>query len=303
MDMRSVSGTVRRITQKFLVKFYPLIADQLLESRENPLLHDNHRSYLIKTTAEPKLDRQIALVTGGSGFIGRAISIALASQGAHVYVSGSTRHHVETIVAEISGLGFCASPLICNILDDESIIDAVNNIVIKNGRIDIFVNSAGGSARSNADDLINLPCNILDHTLDLNLRAPMRVAKEVAVVMTKIGAGRIVFIGSTIGENGKARFSDYSAAKSGLIGFMKSLAMELGPHGITVNIVSPGIVYRDRYSKTMADHLKRTNWLNRIGTAEDVSELVSFLCWPESSFITGQDIVVDGGRTLGLKGD
>ena len=104
-------------------------------------------------------------------------------------------------------------------------------------------------------------------------------------------------------DHGKARFADYAAAKAGLTGYMKSAAIELGPYGVTVNVVSPGIVPRGRPTRDELERLKRTNVLGAIGREEDVAEAVGFLASPRAAFITGQELVVDGGRSLGLRGD
>ena len=116
-------------------------------------------------------------------------------------------------------------------------------------------------------------------------------------------SGRIVSVGSIIGSSGKAGFADYAASKAGLTGYMRSAAIELGPYGVTVNLVSPGIVPRGQPTAGELERVKRTNVLGDVGHEEDVAEAVGFLASPRARFITGQELAVDGGRSLGLRGD
>lgn len=127
----------------------------------------------------------------------------------------------------------------------------------------------------------------------------MLCCKEAAKYMIKNSYGRIVNITSVIGLQGKAGFSEYAASKGGSIAFIKSLAQE--QYGITVNGVAPGIVQRGEVTNDMIDRLSKTNWMGTYGKPEDISAVVNFLCKDEASFITGQNIAADGGRSLGLK--
>lgn len=115
------------------------------------------------------------------------------------------------------------------------------------------------------------------------------------------GAGKIVNVASITGIRGLARLSDYAASKAGVIALTQSLAMELGPYGINVNCVSPGLVPRPE-EKYKEDQVKQTNYLGRVCTPEDVAYLIDFLAGPKAGFITGANVVIDGGRSLGLKG-
>lgn len=260
------------------------------------------RPYIIKVEEHDELKDKVAIVTGGSGAIGRACAFRLAAEGAKVYVCGSRPTSAQPIVNEITAAGKTAVAIQLNVLDAKSIQDTFENIAAENnGHIDILVNSAGGSARGKANNVVDQSIEVFDEILNINLRGAMICAKEAARYMISNRYGRIINITSVIGLQGKAGYSEYAASKGGSIAFVKSLAQELGRYGITVNGVAPGIVQRGEITKEKMEHINRTNWLGTFGKPEDISAVVNFLCKDEASFITGQNIAADGGRSLGLK--
>lgn len=260
------------------------------------------RPYVIETGTHKKLEGKVAVVTGGSGAIGRAISFRLAAEGAIVYVCGTRREKIDAVVQEIITAGLKAEPQILNVLDTASIEMVFEDIAnSNNGHIDILVNSAGGSAREKANNIVDQQVDIIDSLLDVNLRGAMVCSKFAAKYMIKQKCGKIINITSVIGIQGKSGFSEYAASKGGSIAFVRSLAQELGKYNINVNCVSPGIVQRGDIKQEMINELSRTNFLNTYGKPEDISNAVYFLCTDEASFITGHNLVVDGGRSLGLK--
>lgn len=260
------------------------------------------RPYTIETGTQKKLEGKVAVVTGGSGAIGRAISFRLAAEGAIVYVCGTRQERIDTVVQEIITAGLKAKPQILNVLDTASIEMVFENIAnSNNGHIDILINSAGGSARENSNNIVDQDVEIIDSLLDVNLRGAMVCSKFAAKYMIKQKRGKIINITSVIGIQGKSGFSEYAASKGGSIAFARSLAQELGKYNINVNCVSPGIVQRGEIKQEMINELSRTNFLNTYGKPEDISNAVYFLCTDEASFITGHNLVVDGGRSLGLK--
>ncbi|MBQ8694415.1 MAG: SDR family oxidoreductase [Bacteroidaceae bacterium] len=260
------------------------------------------RPYTIETGTQKKLEGKVAVVTGGSGAIGRAISFRLAAEGAVVYVCGTRQERIDAVVQEIITAGLKAKPQILNVLDTASIEMVFENIASSNnGHIDILINSAGGSARENANNIVDQNVEIIDSLLDVNLRGAMVCSKFAAKYMIKQKRGKIINITSVIGIQGKSGFSEYAASKGGSIAFARSLAQELGKYNINVNCVSPGIVQRGEIKQEMINELSRTNFLNTYGKPEDISNAVYFLCSDEASFITGHNLVVDGGRSLGLK--
>ena len=243
------------------------------------------RPYIIKVDEHDELKGLVAIVTGGSGAIGRACAFRLAAEG-----------------DEINAAGKDAVAIQLNVLDASSIRSTFEKIAEENeGHIDILVNSAGGSARGKANNVVDQDIDVLDEILNINLRGSMICAKEAAKFMIVNKYGRIISITSVIGLQGKAGFSDYAASKGGSIAFIKSLAQELGQYGITVNGVAPGIVRRGEVTKDVIERLGKTNWMGAYGKPEDISAVVNFLCKKEACFVTGQNIAVDGGRSLGLK--
>lgn len=260
------------------------------------------RPYIIKIDEHNELQGKIAVITGGSGSIGRACAFRLAAEGAKVYVCGSRPDSAKPVVEEILAAGKQAVAVQLNVLDSENIRNTFEQIAAENnGNLDILVNSAGGSAREKASDIVNQEISVIDDILGINLRGAMICAKEAAKYMIAKKRGRIINITSVIGLQGKSGFSEYAASKGGSIAFVKSLAQELGKYGITVNGVAPGIVQRGEVTMQAMERLTKKNWLNSIGKPEDISAMVYFLCKEEASFITGQNFAVDGGRSLGLK--
>ena len=260
------------------------------------------RPYIIKVDGHNGLIGKVAVVTGGSGSIGRACAFRLAAEGAKVYVCGSRPTSALLIADEILQSGHVAIATQLNVLDSNAIEKRFEEIASENnGQIDILVNSAGGSAREKANDMVNQSVDVIDEILNINLRGAMLCARAVSKYMINNHYGRIINITSVIGLQGKAGFSEYAASKGGSIAFLKSLVQELGSYGITVNGVAPGIVQRTEVTPDMLMHLGKTNWLGTYGKPEDIACVVNFLCSEEASFVTGQNIAVDGGRSLGLK--
>ncbi len=260
------------------------------------------RPYIIKVDEHDELKGKVAVITGGSGAIGRACAFRLAAEGAKVYVCGSRPTSAQPVVDEIIASGMSAVAIQLNVLDALSIQNTFKIIAEdNNGHIDILVNSAGGSARGKASDVVNQAVEVFDEILNINLRGAMICAKEAAKYMITNRYGRIINITSVIGLQGKAGFSEYAASKGGSIAFVKSLAQEVGRYGITVNGVAPGIVQRGEVTNDAVERLGKTNWMGTYGKPEDISAVVNFLCKEEASFITGQNIAADGGRSLGLK--
>lgn len=261
------------------------------------------RPYNIQLRYKENLKNKVAIVTGGSGAIGRAICCRLAAEGAIVYVCGMTGSKISAVVKEIINLGGEAYETNLDVTDERNIHETFKGIIEKHAKIDILITSAGGSAREKSNILPDQDIAVIDEVLNINLRGTMLCAREASIQMVKQKSGKIIALSSTIGVGGKAGFSEYAAAKGGVVLFVKSLAMELGKYGINTNCVTPGIVQRDKISQQQLERIKQTNYLNSYCTPEDISNMVTFLVSEEASFITGQNFIVDGGRSLGLKGD
>lgn len=145
--------------------------------------------------------------------------------------------------------------------------------------------------------------SVIDEVLTSNLRVTIATVAAASRRMVEHKSGRIVCLSSVIGNHGKAKFSGYAAAKAGITGFVRSAALELGPQGIRINVVSPGQIPRGELNVDQIQWQRSSNVLGDIGAHEDIAEAVSFLVGAGGRFITGHNLVVDGGRSLGLRGE
>lgn len=251
-----------------------------------------------------KLADKVAIVTGGGGAIGRAIALKLAAAGADIAVVDVNAGTAEQVAEEVRAMGRRSLAQAMDIRSYETVTTGVDTIAETFGGIDIVVNSAGGSARARMGPFESLDIEVFDWILDVNLRGPMYIIRAALPHLIQRNAGKIVNIASIVALGGKAKCVDYSAAKGGILAATKSLAIELGRYNINANCVSPGLVQRpDKMPADEAAFAKRFSYLNRICNQDDVAEAVLYLASPESDYITGQNLVVDGGRSLGLHGD
>lgn len=245
------------------------------------------------------LENQIALVTGGSRGIGRAICLKLASQGAKVLVNFTKgAEAANETVAQIVVAGGQAEAIGFDVASSEAVDQAFDQIKAKFGKLDILVNNAGISV----DGLfLRLKDEDFDRVLKINLYGAMFCARAASKLMIKNRSGRIINISSVVGEMGNAGQVSYVSSKAGLIGLTKALARELSSREVTVNAVTPGFIETDMTmgldEKLKAEHFKAIP-LGRYGQASDVAELVTFLASPGSGYITGQVIGVNGGMYM-----
>ncbi|QNO15664.1 3-oxoacyl-[acyl-carrier-protein] reductase [Alkalicella caledoniensis] len=246
-----------------------------------------------------KLNSKVAVVTGASRGIGKAIALKLAKEGAKVVVNyNSSEEEANKVVEEIVALGSEGISIkadISNFQDSQRLIDEAVNAF---GTIDILVNNAG-ITKDNL--LLRMSEEEFDKVIDVNLKGYFNCTKAVSRLMLKKKAGKIINITSVIGITGNSGQSNYAAAKAGVIGFTKSLAKELGSKGINVNAVAPGFIQTDMTDKlpdNVKENIGQNIPLKALGLPEDVANLVSFLAGEESKYITGQTIAVDGGLAL-----
>lgn len=259
------------------------------------------RPYEIHLNKYNRFKDQIAIVTGGSGVIGRAIAYRLAAEGATVYVCGTRTEKLYPIIEEITNAGFVAKPLLFDIKDEIAISKAFKQVYFESGTIDTLVCCAGGGARDKQKPFIHQTAEVIDSVLDINLRGSIMCTQEACKIMVKKKRGNIIMISSTVGVCGMPAYSEYAAAKAGIIAFVKSIAMEMGKYGIRINCITPGIIERGTIDDIKMEQIHKTNWLNSYGKPEDVSGMVAYLNSEEADFITGQNYIIDGGRSLGLK--
>lgn len=263
--------------------------------------HTQSKTYVIDS--KKRFENKVVVITGASGAIGSATAKRFALEGARVYLGGRNTDKLEALAGEIKALGGIGYPCPIDVTDEKTVETAADFVLEKAGRIDVLVNCAGGSAREKAKELVEQETQVIDEIILLNLRGSMLCTKTFGKYMKKQGYGKIVNVSSAIGEFGKPRFTDYAAAKAGIIGYTKSVAQELGKYGVNVNCVSPGFIQRGDFDDDMLAYLKRTSFINRVGAHEDAASAIAFMASDDAGFITGQNLFVDGGRTLGLHGD
>jgi 3-oxoacyl-[acyl-carrier protein] reductase len=240
------------------------------------------------------LSGRVALVTGASRGIGRAIARRLAAQGAQV-VAGARGENARPVAEEIQAEGGRAEALTMDVTEPGAVNEAVKGLMDRHGRIDVLVNNAG-IARDQL--LLRMKRDDWDAVLSTNLTAAFALTQAVLKPMLRQRRGRIVCISSVVGQSGNAGQANYAASKAGLIGFAKAVALEVASRGITVNVVAPGLIDTDM-TRAVAD-AARGEWsaripLGRLGTADDVASAVCFLASDEASYITGQVLAVNGG--------
>ena len=241
------------------------------------------------------LTGKVAIVTGGSRGIGKAISAALASRGARVVLADVLGEEAARTAAAIAEGGRQASSVALDVTRPESVQAAVDGVLAEHGRIDVLVNNAG-IARDQL--LMRMKREEWDAVLAVNLTGGFTCAQAVLRPMMRQRSGRIISVSSVVGQMGNAGQANYAASKAGLIGFTKALAREVAARNITVNAVAPGLIDTDM-TRALSDAV-RAEWaakvpLGRLGSPDDVAWTVAFVASDEASYITGQVIAVNGG--------
>ncbi len=242
------------------------------------------------------LDAKIAVVTGASRGIGRAIALKLAAEGAKVVVNyAGNVHAAEEVVKKIEGLGGEAFAFQCDVADGAAVDAMVKETIARFGALDILVNNAGITRDAL---LLRMKEEDWDSVLATNLKGMFLCTKAVSRRMMKQKSGRILNMASVVGVAGNAGQANYAAAKAGVIGFTKSAAKELASRNITVNAIAPGFIATDMTAALDREEILKTIPLARLGVPEDVAETAAFLVSDKASYITGQTIHVDGGMVM-----
>ncbi|TYQ30212.1 3-oxoacyl-[acyl-carrier-protein] reductase [Pseudanabaena sp. UWO310] len=244
------------------------------------------------------LEGQVAIVTGASRGIGRAIAVSLASEGAKVVVNyASSASAAEEVVAEIKTKGGEAIAIHADVSQESQVDSLIKSAIDSWGRMDILVNNAGITRDTL---LLRMKLEDWQSVIDLNLTGVFLATRAASKIMLKQKSGRIINIASVAGQMGNPGQGNYSAAKAGVIGFTKTVAKELASRGITVNAVAPGFIATDMTAdlKNTDDILKFIP-LGRYGQPEEIAGMVRFLAAdPAAAYITGQVFNVDGGMVM-----
>jgi 3-oxoacyl-[acyl-carrier protein] reductase len=244
------------------------------------------------------LEGEIALVTGATRGIGRAIALALGAAGATVIGTATSPDGAQRIGVALSEAGVKGEGLVLNVTDQEAIDATLAHIGTAHGAPSILVNNAG-ITRDNL--LMRMKDAEWGAIMDTNLTSVYRLSKACLRAMTKARKGRIINITSVVAASGNAGQTNYAAAKAGMIGFSKSLAREVGSRGITVNCVAPGMIDTDMtraLNETQRAALLATIPLGRLGRPEEIAATVVFLASPGGGYISGETIQVNGGMYM-----
>jgi 3-oxoacyl-[acyl-carrier protein] reductase len=246
---------------------------------------------------------RVAIVTGAGKGIGRAVSLALAARGAKVVLAGRSDGPINAVKAEIEKAGGEALAVRTDVAKWEDAQQMVRTTMDRFGKIDILVNNAGLDKMDKEGKqykISEIDDAHWDLVLGVNLKGQFHCAKAVMPVMIAQKSGNIVSIASTVGINGQVGSAPYCASKAGIMVFNKMLARELGPHGVYVNCVAPGMImtpFHEYTPEAMSEMVKKMAPLRRVGQAEDVAQAVLWFC-EDGMYITGQTLVVDGGGLM-----
>ena len=244
------------------------------------------------------MDARIALVTGASRGIGKAILHGLAKAGFTVVGTATSESGAQAIAAELDAAGLKGEGLMLNVNDAAQVDGAIEGVLARHGRLDVLVNNAG-ITRDNL--LMRMKDEEWSSILDTNLTSVFRLSRAVLRPMMKARFGRIISIASVVGASGNAGQTNYAAAKAGMIGFSKSLAQEVGSRGITVNCVAPGFIDTDMtraLQEAARNKLMERIPLGKLGTPEDIAHSVVFLASDGAGYITGATLHVNGGMYM-----
>lgn len=247
---------------------------------------------------EKTLDKQVALVTGASRGIGRAIAMTLAQQGATVIGTATSEAGAAAITEAIAAAGLNGRGVVLNVNDSAASDALIDGLVKEFGGLNVLVNNAGITQDQLA---MRMKDEDWDAVIDTNLRSVFRLSRAVLRPMMKARGGRIINITSVVGASGNAGQANYAAAKAGVAGMTRALAREIGSRNITVNCVAPGFIDTDM-TKVLPEEqqaaLKAQIPLGRLGSTDDIAHAVAFLASPNAGYITGVELHVNGGMFM-----
>lgn len=243
-----------------------------------------------------ELEQKVALVTGGSRGIGKAIALRLAAEGAFVVVNyAKNKPAAEEVLSQIENAGGKGKVSVFTVSDFDSVQEQIENIVSELGGLHILINNAGITQDTL---LLRMKFEDWENVITTNLNGVFNCTKAVTRIMVKQRYGRIINITSVVGEMGNSGQTNYAASKAGIIGFTKAAAREMASRSVTVNAVSPGFIQTD-ITNNLPEEIRNQYIekipLGRFGSPEDVAGVVAFLASDEASYITGEVVRVNGG--------
>lgn len=250
--------------------------------------------------AAPDLDGKVAIVTGAGRGLGRAMAEALVASGARVAVAARSKDELDSFVSDVEAAGGQALACPTDITDEDAVSAMVAATVETFGRVDVLVNNSGIIASS---PLLEQPASEWDSVIATNLRGTFLATKAVGRHFVAQGSGKVVNIASNFALQGVADHAAYSASKSAVIAFTKSMAVEWARHGVQVNAIAPGYFATAMNADVRADpdllsRVVRSIPIRRMGAAEELQPWLLLLCGPASDYMTGEVIVIDGGQSV-----
>ena len=242
-----------------------------------------------------ELSDKVALITGASGGIGMSIVKKMKQCGAKLIISGTRQNILNDLASE---LGNDVKTIITDLNNKDDVLNLAKEAEASFGHIDILINNAGITA----DNLfLRMKDDEWDQVINVNLSAPMRLTRQVIKGMLKRRYGRVIFISSVVGYSGNAGQSNYAASKSALVGFTKSIALEVASRGITCNLIAPGFIstpMTDKLSDDQKKNIVENIPVNRLGKVDDISNGCVYLASDEAGFITGTTLHINGGMSM-----
>ncbi len=248
-----------------------------------------------------RLEGKLAVVTGAANGIGRATALRFASEGANLAIIDLEQDGLDRVADEARAKGSTVMAIAGDCTDEATVVDAFKAIYAACGFVDILMNNVGQSARERASEFYKSESEVWRFVIDVTLMSTLIASRQVVPSMREAGRGKIVNVASNAGMAGEIGISEYAAAKMGVIGFTRSLARELAPFKVNVNALCPGVTKTrviDRISPEILDKIRSAIPLGYFAEPEDIAAAAAFLASDDARYMTGQSVVVDGGRWM-----
>ncbi|MGV8854969.1 MAG: SDR family NAD(P)-dependent oxidoreductase [Devosia sp.] len=248
-----------------------------------------------------RLEGKLAVVTGAANGIGRASALRFAAEGANLAIVDLEAEGLEVTAEKAREAGAKVLAITANCAQEDVVVDVFKRIYAEAGFVDILMNNVGQSARERASEFYKSNSEVWRFVLDVSLMSTLIASRQVVPFMREAGKGKIVNVASNAGMAGEVGISEYAAAKMGVIGFTRSLARELAPFRVNVNAVCPGVTKTrviDRISEEILSKIRDSIPLGFFAEPEDIAAVAAFLASEDARYMTGQSVVVDGGRWM-----